>query len=149
MYASEKNAWIIFFCVCFGLAIVIINAMSQFENRYIYFKIQGMDMEFNDIMYNTSLSMTYPADCEDWCNNEPKCQAYVVSNSSFCSLKSFNRGRLVDNASKSVFLRQTPNVDPILGSSFTLVYPNTYVTDNLLTIYVINYLSPIDCMNEF
>ena len=93
--------------------------------------------------------MTYPSDCEDWCNNEPMCQSYVVQttpNVSLCFLKNTNTGPLVTDTTTAVYLRQTPNVDPLLGGSFSSVFVDTDCPTNDLVS--VNWVSPIDCMSH-
>ena len=142
MKQSEKNAWMFLFFLCVILIITIINVIYTYENRDLYFKIINMDMSsLYDILHTTALPMKYETDCEDWCNNEPSCQAYVV-NSSLCHLKNFNKGQLTDNSNATVFLRQTPDLKSVIGTSFTSIYPNTCIVDSVLS--TARYLSPID-----
>ena len=146
MKQSEKNAWMFLFFLCVILIITIINVVYTYENRDLYFKIINMDMpSMYDIFHKTALPMKYETDCEDWCNNEPSCQAYVI-NSSMCYLKNFNKGQLTDNSSATVFLRQTPDLQTVIGTSFTSIYPNTCIVDSVIS--TASYLSPIDCMNQ-
>jgi len=136
-------------CIIILITIIVINAYTKFESHDIYFGIPKMDMVGNDIRYKTNLSMTYTTDCEDWCNNEPSCKAYVVEiapNVSLCHLKNTNTGPLRSDATKTVNLRQTPNLDPLLGVSFSSVFVDTDCPTN--DIAQINWVSPIDCMSH-
>ena len=146
MKQSEKNAWMFLFVLCVILIITIINVIYTYENRDLYFKVINMDMSsMYDILHKTFLPMKFETYCEDWCNNEPSCQAYVI-NSSMCHLKNFNKGQLTDNSKATVFLRQTPDLKTVIGTSFTSIYPNTCIVDTVLA--TANYLSPIDCMHQ-
>ena len=137
------------FCIIVLITIIVINAYSKFESHDIYFGIPNMNMNGHDILYKSNLSMTYPSDCEDWCNNEPSCKSYVIKttpNVSLCFLKDTNTGALVTDSTTNVYLKQTPNLDPLLGVSFSSVFVDTDCPTNDLVS--VNWVSPIDCMSH-
>ena len=146
MKKSEKNALFIGSILFVFLIILLISLIKWLENRDIYFQFSGMDMEGYNIPLKTYIPMMFSTDCDDWCDNDPSCQAYVISNTSFCTLKSTNRGIITENATSNLFLRQTPDVETVIGSSFTSIYPNTCITDSVIS--TMRYLSPIDCMRQ-
>ena len=77
--------------------IIVINVYTKFESHDIYFEMPKMDILGNNIHYKTNLPMKYTSDCEDWCNNKPLCQAYIVEtapNVLLCYLKDTNTGPL-------------------------------------------------------
>ena len=142
---NDNAMFVIVILIIIGF-FVFAGVIRFLESRDVYFTFTGIDMTGYDIPSKTSLSMSFSTDCDEWCDNEPSCQAYVVTNNSFCTLKSSNKGVIQDDPYRTLYLRQTPDIQSVLGSSFTSIYPNTCITDSLIS--TMNYLSPIDCMTQ-
>ena len=142
---NDNAMFVIVILIIIGF-FVFVGVVRWLESREVYFTFTGMDMPGYDIPSKTSLSMSFSTDCDEWCDNEPSCHAYVVTNNSFCTLKSSNKGVIRDDPYKTLYLRQTPDIQNVIGSSFTSIYPNSCITDGLIS--TLNYLSPIDCMTQ-
>ena len=148
MYKSERRAFFLLIVLSVIIIVTIINVIYTFYyERDLYFAVPNTTMNGFNVSFKTSLPIKYKTDCEDWCNQEPSCQAYETTNTSFCSLKTFNGGKLSDKQGSTVFLKQTADISPMLGGSFSSLYNETTLINDP-DIAVSYYLSPIDCMKQ-
>ena len=85
MSISEKRALFLLLVLLVILVLSVLNFIYAFVyERDVYFGLVNSTMSGYNVPFKTAIPMKYTTDCEDWCNQEPSCQAYEVTNASFC-----------------------------------------------------------------